>query len=31
MTTEGMTIGLQNVHELQHLFKLCGITREIII
>lgn len=25
MTTEGMTIGLQNVHELQHLFRLCGI------
>ena len=29
MTTEGMTIGLQNVHELQHLFKLCGITKKI--
>ena len=29
MTTEGMTIGLQNVHELQHLFKVCGITKEI--
>lgn len=29
MTTEGMTIGLQNVHELQHLFKLCGIDKEI--
>jgi len=29
MTTEGMTIGLQNVHELQHLFRLCGITKEI--
>ena len=29
MITEGMTIGLQNVHELQHLFKLYGITKEI--
>lgn len=29
MTTEGMTIGFQNVHELQHLFRLCGITKEI--
>lgn len=29
MTTEGMTIGLQNVHELQHLFKLYGIDKEI--
>lgn len=29
MTTEGMTIGFQNVYELQHLFKLCGITKEI--
>lgn len=29
MTTEGMTIGLQNVHELQHLFRLCGIREDI--
>ena len=29
MPTEGMTIGFQNVHELQHLFKLCGIDKEI--
>ena len=29
MTTEGMTIGLQNVNELQLLFKLCGITKDI--
>lgn len=27
--TPGLTIGFQNVHELQHLFKLCGITKEI--
>ena len=31
MPTSGLTIGLQSVHELQHLFRLCGITREIII
>ena len=29
MPTSGLTIGLQNVHELQHLFKLCGMAKEI--
>ena len=29
MPTLGLAIGLQNVHELQHLFKLCGIDKEI--
>lgn len=29
MLTEGMTIGLQNVHELQHVLKLLGIKKEI--
>lgn len=29
MATAGLAIGFQNVHELQHLFKLCGIDKEI--
>lgn len=29
LTTEGLAIRLQDVHELQHLLKLCGIDKEI--
>ena len=29
MPTSGLAIGFQNVHELQHLFRLCGIIKEI--
>lgn len=31
LTTEGMTLGFQYVHELQHFYKLCGIHKEIIL
>lgn len=31
MLTSGLTIGLQSVHELQHLFRLCGIEKEIVL
>lgn len=29
LVTEGMAIGIQYVHELQHIYKLCGIKKEI--
>lgn len=31
MSTAGMTIGFQYVHQLQHLLRLCGIKKEIIL
>ena len=29
-TAEGITLGFQYIHELQHFYKLCGIKKEII-
>ena len=29
LLTAGMTLAFQHVHELQHLFKIAGMTREI--
>lgn len=31
LTTEGMTLAFQYVHELQHFYRLCGIHKEIEI
>lgn len=31
MSTTGMTIGFQYVHQLQHLLRLCGIKKEITL
>lgn len=31
MPTSCLAIGLQNVHELQHLFRLCGIKKDIVL
>lgn len=29
MTTEGVTLSFQYVHQLQHLLRLCGINKEM--
>lgn len=31
LLTAGMTLGFQHVHELQHLFRLAGMKKEIVL